>query len=524
MLLWWMSEAQAACQVIQRSTPAGAEIQIAAQGSPDGCRRIRLVASAGVDVRAWWYTAAGSRYPLPRDHHALLAGGVHLLVVPELVSGGQVLIRVEPEGRAEGRTEPPEPLKLTVALADIPLPQESALIRRERRLELHLDPAHPGWGFADPAKGWTEVTDRWALLPDAAPERFALPLEAEVLELAGGEAAPGFVLSGADAVQARWRLPGASPQGVLEVPPGSLELIGPDLVWAFTAPAGATKTEIPGGVRWELPTGGQLRYRVLEAGGMPVIPDVQTWIAGISERFRVRSLPEPAVPTWLRADPDPSYVWESLYALCRDMVLLDPPGADPLQPRPLNRVWKGGWAGSVEKGLILQRLYGQERFPSAWLLTGADPDLTTLTGFDALLLQTPDGLLDPACRACAPGEVRVGLMGRPAVYQDAGTGTVPRLPGRLSRSIQLREDRFEVTVEASGEAALWLREAIWGADPPQQAVRLLGMLGLSGGEIRLVEGLDQRGEPIRLEVSTKEPPAPIWPDGAPWEAGAAAPG
>lgn len=533
LLLWslWLlsGEARAACQVTQRELASdhgpAVEIEVEARGSPDGCRTVRLRPEGGGAARlqGWWFTPAGSRYRLPRDHAALTDGGVFQVIAPELVSGGRLLLRVAWEGAEETGAGAPA---LTVALGEVPMPTpESALLRRDSRRALILDPAHPGWGFADPARGRTVATDAWTMLPDAAPERFPLPIPVEVMSVAGLTVGPGYVRTDADQARLAWEQPGAAPQAILDLPPGSLELIGQDVAWVFTAPPGAVRTDLPGGVRWELPSGGQLRYRVERAGADGVIPDAATWIAGLTERFRVRSLPEPAVPMALRGHPDPAFVRSALYALCRDLIALSAPGLDALHPRPLNRAWRGGWASPVERALILQRLLAQERLPSRWVLTGADPDLATLTGFDQMLLQTPEGWLDPGCRSCVPGEIRPALSGRISLDARAEPGVIPPLPGAFRRDISLHGERFEVSVEASGQAAVWLREPGWGDDPSRREARARAQLGVGSAELLSAEGMDERGAPVRLRYRTLEPPGPIQTEGRWAEPGASqAPG
>ena len=518
LLLWplWLlpPEARAACQVTQRDlvTKGGpaAEIEIAAQGSPDGCRAVRLQPEAAnaeaARLEGWWFTPAGSRYRLPRDHAALLDGGIYHVIAPELVSGGRLLLRVQWE---KGTASP----ALTVALGEVPLPTNNALLRRDSRRELILDPDHPGWGFADPARGRTVGTDAWTMLPDAAAERFPLPVPSALLQFSGLTPGPGYVRTDADAAIATWERPGADAQAVLDLPPGTIELVGPALAWAFTASPGAIRADLPNGVRWEFPSGGQLRYRVLSAGADAVIPDAATWIAGLTERFRVRSLPEPAVPMSLRGHPDPAYVRSQLYALTRALIPLTAPSLDALHPRPLNQAWRGGWASPVEKALILQRLLAQERIPSRWVLTGATPDADTLTGFDQMLLLTPDGWLDPGCRSCAEGEIRPTLSGRLSIDEQAQLSTIPALPGALRRDIALQGEQFVVEVEATGQAAVWLREPSWGDDPLRREARVRAQLGIGNAELLSAEGMDDRGAPVRLRYRTLEPPGPIRTEG-----------
>ena len=294
-----------------------------------------------------------------------------------------------------------------------------------------------------------------------------------------------------------------------------------------------------GEARFDAPAGGVAGWRVLGVGKDAVIPDAETFVAGLAWRFAQASLPEPAVPMELRGDRDREHLLAGILSVVQGLRRGALPGADPLHPRPLNAAWRSEWATAVEQGLILHRMLGQERFRPGWVLTGDNPDLATLTGFDtALVTVRMDGevrWIDPGCTVCAVGELPTRWAGHPAVGIDvtsagddprpnAGlapyTTEVPVAAGRLTRSMALVGDRFHVRFHAVGAAALWLREALVGVDPALRPQRLADVLGMPDATLVSATGLPDAGAPVTLELEGGRAPGdPACGEDPPWSGG-----
>lgn len=500
----WIGMAAAACLLNEAREPERRILTVHVQGAPEPCRFLDLSSTEPMELRAWVTT--GDRHRIPKDRLRAQPGGGWQVWAPELQTGDTLMVEVNfPSGVSSKEPE------LRVGIG-VPLPPPpSAVAEHHRVLTMAPDPQHPGWGFADPTRGYTEVEDRWILLPGAAPELLPLPLDATILELQGATSLPGALLSQGDEVRVRYRLGGQQAQADLVLGPGSLELRGP-VTWTLSTAAKVTQTTDFWRVELDQPS--RVAWRVERAGDAPVIPDLSTFLAGVTERFRLVSLPEPAVPMWLRPEDDIQFLWDTLYGLVRDIPEL--PSVDPLRPSALNRAWKRRAASNVQKGLILQRLLAQERIGSLWGLTGSRVDMETYTGFDTTLLQTNLGWLDPSCGACAPGELSSALMGQPLLTADGELETVPRLPGRVEVQISLQGETFEVEIRAEAQAALWLREPLVGADPAAVPGRLLRRLDLEGATILSMEGVEKRGQPIHLKLQSPRVPALPWRENPPW--------
>ncbi len=500
----WIGMAAAACLLNEVREPERRILTIEVRGAPEPCRRLDIASTEPMTLRAWVTT--GDRHRLPKDQLRPQPGGGWQVWAPELYDGDILKVEVNfPEGIVASEPE----LRVGIGLPLPPAP--SAVSEHHRILTMVPDPDHPGWGFADPTRGYTEIEDRWLLLPGAAPELLPLPLEAQLLELSGAKPLPGALLSEADEVRVRYRLGGQQAQADFLLEPGSLLLAGP-VTWQIST--AATVSQQPQGTLIETTTGAPVAWRVERAGDAPVIPDLSTFLAGVTERFRLVSLPEPAEPMWLRPEEDPTFLWSTLFGLVRDIPEL--PSVEALRPGNLNRAWKRRAASSVQKGLILQRLLSQERIGSLWGLSGHRVNTTTFTGFDTVLLQTNLGWLDPSCGACAPGELSSALMGQPLLTADGVLEQVPRLPGRMRVEIVLKETVFEVDLQAEGQAALWLREPLVGADPGAVPNRILRRLDMEGATILLMEGVEKRGQPIHLRMTSPQVPALHWRENPPW--------
>jgi len=545
--------AHAACAVEQRQREGAMDVVIQALAEPVGCRTITLTSDAPLTVAAVVWSPEERRRRVPADHLRLLPGGGWEIGVPELMVNGRVELAVGVTGG-----------KLDVQLA----PATPMAVRAEAADETHvltLDARHPGWGFADPKKASTQVTVSLRFASDTPEQIVPVPMQAENLDAGPLAPVPGGVRVPAGVKDARitYTLPGASPQGVRTLAPGSsLTLVGPGVVWRTTAGPGVTVVPVQDGVRFEAPSGGEARWRVERAGDASVIPDLATFVAGIDWKFARVSLPEPAVPVELRGRRERAALYDDLLRLVGDLRPGALPGVSDLAPRPLNRAWRSGWATPVERALIFHRFLGQERYRAGWVLTGDAADPETLTGYDHLLVTVyVDGALrwvDPTCTVCAPGEVGTRWLGKPALGLDVTTGmaapgapsdapeaapeetpketaraalapmaplpvgaTVPRAAGRLDRAIALDGTVFRVRYTASGAAALWLRERLSGVDPALRSARLAEALGVRDATRVEATGLGEAGATVTVTLESERAPSDPFdaPDAAPWAGG-----
>ncbi|MFZ5481309.1 MAG: hypothetical protein ACOZNI_31405 [Myxococcota bacterium] len=509
-LLALAAPAYARCAVQQTPTEAGVRVVVTAEAEPIRCRTVTVRADAPVEVEGRLVAADGFVTRLRGPYLRALPGGGWEIGAPELAVGGRVELAVTTAGEA-----------LTVTVAPAPPVRAEARRAEETRTYL-LDAKHPEWGFADRARGRTRVDARYVLAPGAL---VPLPEGATVRAAEGLAPVEGALKATASEASATWEAPGAAPQGVETIPPGSLTLTSPGVAWVATAGPGVAVEEVEGGVRFVAPEGGEVRWRVASVGGRPVIPDVATFVAGLDARFAAASLPEPAVPFDLKIlfrnlGADDRQRAEILLGEVRALVDAALPGAEPLRPRQLNKAWRSGWATSVERGLVLHRMLGQERIAARWVLTGDAPDPRTLTGYDHLLLRAlVDGepvWIDPACRSCAFGEVSTRWLGKPAV---GGADEVPGAPGRLERALALAGDQFVATFRATGAAALWLREIAGEVEPAQRGARLADALGLPGGTLVEADGFEERGAPVRVKVTSSASPRDPFAGDTPWSGG-----
>ncbi len=467
-LLLAVHVASAACRLVQTPTDTGTHLHLEAVSEPLSCRAVYLRVDGQPALRA----QLDGRRVAKKDMFVI--DGDHVVALPAMRPGSVADIEVDVPGNA-----------LIVSLgepAPRPLPAETHVT-----WTTSLDERHPAWSFADPKLGETVETVA-TLGPDGRTTR-------------------------------RWG--GAPAQGSRLLSPGSftLEIPGANLVG--TASEGVTITRTLTALRFDAPEGGLARWRVSAAGGQGVIPDVSTYVAGIDWRFRAASFPEPALPADFKRVGDIDERIEKIWALVRGrMLLADYPGSDPLRPRPLNRAWRGEWGSGVERALVLLRLLQQQQVVATWLLSGHDADPMTLTGYDHLVLalaaEGGDMLLDPACAPCAYGEVSTRVAGKPAV---GGAERVPLQPGRLSRHITLHGTEFRVTVEATGAAALWLRETAEGLSGLVRADRLASALGVVAGRVVSDTGFDNLGEPIRIELVSERSVRPPFDSDPPWNGG-----
>jgi hypothetical protein len=270
------------------------------------------------------------------------------------------------------------------------------------------------------------------------------------------------------------------------------------------------------------PAWGRVAWRVARTvDGEGVIPDPATFLAGLDWRFARVSLWEPAVPIRLKGLLDKAALVDNLLLEVQALTAGSLPASDPLRPRQLSRVWKSGWATSVERALVLHRMLGQEKIPVRWVLTGQDPDPVTWAGLDAMLLVAEVGgetvWLDPGCVTCVPGEVSTRWMGHWAL---GGADVVPRAPGRLERTTRVTGEQVAVSFRAEGAAARWVREGLEDTDAAHRDARLATLLGLRGATVRASTGVEADDGPLTVDlVGTTIPHDPF--DGAPtpWTGG-----
>ncbi len=467
--LFLLGSAEAACSMQQVPTSTGTRIVVAGVSEPLSCRVVYLRADGEAPAARAWID--GRRV---RRSRVFMHEGDLVVALPELKAGLSATIDVVVAGD-----------RLSVGLGTPP--------EREIPAETHstwtvgLDARHPAWSFADPALGSVTVSVA-TLGPDGHQARVVSPAPA---------------------------------QGHVSLPPGSLSLVLVGATVVGVGSEGVSVTRTADGVRFDAPSGGVARWRVSSAGGEPVIPDLRTFVAGLEWRFRRASLPEPALPPGFALAADLYQRVIDIHAMVGErMHGADVPGTDPRQPRPLNRAWRSGWGSSVERALVEMRLLQQQSVPVTWLLSGVDAEPITLTGYDRMVLAvaSDDGdlLLDPSCAVCAPGELSTALAGRPAV---GAAEQVPFADGRLERTITLAGAEFTVHVSATGAAALWLRESVYGLAGLAREERLAGALGVVAGRVIRAEGLDEPGAPVTLELRTARSVRPPFEGEPPWIGG-----
>ncbi len=468
-LLLAATPALGACQLMQTATATGTVVMVQAMAEPLSCRRVTVRSSRAIPK----VDVAIGRRRVPRDHVRFGDNEVEI-GLPELNVGDEVRIDV------------------ALAADDVEVILGAPPPRAHEAKETHItwtvavDPKHPGWGFADPKFATTRK-------------------EVATVEPAGHR----MVDEG-----------GASASGVLRLAPGSFTLEAPGASMMGWGSPGVTVTRTLTKLQFSAPEGGEARWRVSSMAGASVIPDEQTFVEGLDWRFRQVSLPEPAIPVRYGSMTDSEALARALYGEVQALVDGWLPGPSPLHPRQLNRAWRSGWATPVEHALILDRLLKQAQVVSAWMLTGESPEFLTLTGYDRMLvaarLGERDVLLDPACVVCAFDEVSTRVAGKRAVGAAA---VVPLSAGQLTRKLTLVGNEFGAVVAASGAAALWLREASWGLGEVRRNEVLATSLGMEGARVTLVEGLESLGQPLRVELTSPRPPAPVFTIEPPWIGG-----
>ncbi len=472
MLFAFLAPALAVCVLDQASLPDGVAFRVTADGQAAPCRDVWIRAAGDEAPRAFRRTVDGKKR-VKSNHIARVAGGAWHIVVPELQVGEPLEITVVAEGQVGISVGSPLPAGPAPTSTDI---------------RWVLAGAHPGWGFADPRLGSTLVEARWSLDGEAA-TFLPIPPTATVSRALDVFVAPGSAraAAGVTLAEVAWIEAGASPQGRIHLENNRVSLGAPGVELAWTASPGVRA--VMNGEVLVAEGSGTLSYRVKRVSGEAVIPDVSVFWAGIQDRFRRASLPEPAVPLELKRIVDRSDMETALFTVVGGSTLASLPGHDPMAPRPLNRAWKSGFTSRVERGLILHMLLSQERVASGYVLAGPDVDPETFTGFDAVLVQTKKGWLDPGCSVCAPGELSPRYAGQPALSAD-GWVSLPEPSGRVARSILVEGADFIVDFRLEGASATSLRERLAEVEPGQRSATLARVLGMVGANVESVTGLE----------------------------------
>lgn len=502
------SVAWALCAVSQTPRDDGVDVVIEAREAPIGCRDVTLRASTPVEVEAHLLTADGRRRRLRGEHLVPIPAGGVVVSVPELAVGDRLDLHVAVGGN-----------DLIVALGALPpdLPRGTVI---DEVHTFQLDARHPAWGFADPKKGRTHVEAHVRVGPDVPEQALPLPVGSTVIDAGGLRVGRDVLLAppGTDTT-IRYTVPGATALGRRWIGPGSLTLSCPACTGVVATGSEGVTVE---GTRFTAPAGGEVRWRVGgTVDGSEVVPSEERLLAGLEWRFATRSLPEPAVPMRLKGMKDRRALLEALYDEVWGLEDAALAGQGVLWPRQLNRAWRSGWATDVERGLILQRMLAQERFPARVVITGHDPDPVTWTGLEVVLVLTEiDGAplwLDPSCAVCAPGQVSTRWMGQWAVGADH---EVPRAPGELVRSTRVEGERVTVRFRAEKAAARWIREALVDTDASNRDARLATLLGMRGARVLSAEGLDADAGEIQVVLEGSAPPRdPFEGRPPPWAGG-----
>lgn len=430
--------------------------------------------------------------------------GAARLVHPELVGGDRVFVtatRVWPKDRypfdaapdraaleaaggaalAAARATPPDPgdgpvsVQRTITLVIDGDPQQTLMpgggssIRVEEvvrfgeldRPRMHLVRLHDGHGPVTPV--------------DPPPEGVELTLrdDAAIVTVAP----PGDVT-----VALRWEAPDAPAAGEIAAEPGA------DVEVVVTDPDGRVRRD---GAFWWL----------AEHDGRPVIPDRESVLRGLDYRFRVASLPEPALPLVLRGMPTGWELVEQLRPSLHERVRVVPLAGDPLFPRKLNRAKKSEVVTPVEAALTLRAWAIQAHVRADWALVrpadrGPGHPIAPV-GYDEALVRIDSGRkvawIDPGCGPCAPFELRPHLEGASA-YSPIAIDTPPPTAG--AEAVWVEADA--VRARLAGPAALLVRLALEGVPPDDRGRALAERVAGPGATLTSADGIGEAGRPIEV--------------------------
>lgn len=476
--------ARAACTVTQTHAPNGLALDIAADGS---CPEVSLVVDRAAALRAWT-VEDGARRRLPAAQIVAHPWGVPALgwrvTAPGLRAGDHLLMQAT---WTPTDAEPHVDVRIDGSAPELARGGTAAQVWR------YVADRHPEWGFTDPKFGRWERTSVWTFGPDG---------EAGWLDGLDATGGGGWWRGGAGTITVGSVEQPAAALGQVPLPPGALRVQVPNGVVVGSG-EGADVAPTADGLTVQAPAGGTFRWRVASVGGVGVVADDVMFVAGVDAHYVARSLPEPAVPMALRGNPDRAALLQGLWDAVRAPAAAR--AADALHPRPLNAAWRSGWLTDAERTLVLLRFLGQEHIPARWVLTGAHPDPSTWAGYDHLLIaaQPADGpvlWLDPACADCALGQIDPALSGQPAV---GGADHAPLLPGGLTLSATLGLDGVTTEVQATGEAARWVRAHVRPDHRDADLAALFGVAAPASVDVQEADGA------MHIAFRSQRPPHPV---------------
>lgn len=294
------------------------------------------------------------------------------------------------------------------------------------------------------------------------------------------------------------------------------------------APTYGLKAHLPGAEVTHTVTvaDGRIRWQDDEAwwlsslGLRQVVPERRDLLRALQSRFQRASIPEPALPAFLRGHPADARLAATLRPTLLDRAGIADLPLDPLFPRRLLQARKSGAVTSVEAALILALQLGQARIPATWAIARPASEgsgyHTSPAGYRVgLVVLQVDGTerwIDPACRVCSPFELPPDLEG--ADVLSPATDRTPE-PREGASTTTDRDGTRAVVLE--GPAALALRLALLDVLPADRAGWLATRFGGPGATLSSSEGLAEPGAPIRITVSPGDaPPDPLAPPPDGW--------
>ncbi len=264
-------------------------------------------------------------------------------------------------------------------------------------------------------------------------------------------------------------------------------------------------------IRWQDEPWGRAWW-VGSLGMRRLVPDRSQLIRALDRRFRRAAIPEPAVPARLRGK---AASWELLAALKPELAtragVADLP-VHPLFPRRLIKARRTGALTSVEASLILWLQALQSQVPAAWAIVHP-ADLgggwhTSAAGYtEGVVAYQLDGetrFADPACTVCAPFEIRPELHGA-SMISPIGNRTPPPTEG----AARIRDANGQRRVDLEGPAALTLRRTLASVPTADRERWIATRFGGPEGSVVEVDGLGDRGRPIRIVVASRTLPDPF---------------
>jgi hypothetical protein len=234
--------------------------------------------------------------------------------------------------------------------------------------------------------------------------------------------------------------------------------------------------------------------------GTDVLPGREALVAGLGWRFFVASLPEPGAPLALRGRPrDLALANALLPELWKRAVVVPELPGDPLHPLKLRRALRSRLVTPLEAALVLAawaRQLGLDAVAIPVAPLGVPAGAVGAAGFEDALVRVVVGSellwLDPACRACGPGEIRPELGGTPVLGPDG--------PAIASGTSRVRVDGDLVDWALTGAAALELRLDLEGVASERRGAWLAERLAGHGASLLSASGIPDAGSDIELRV------------------------